>query len=629
MENLVKHYIQEAKEGIEIDGEVISLLNKKESETILKKHGITNQTFAQVSKMVMDYYSEKLAGNKASGFINNDEIKAKFPDAKYVQDITLRSYLCHVIEVDKGTFDNASSDTSSVKKEAVKDLSLNLAVVQLKKIYKINSLKFSKILNKAGDAAITSAEVKATKTELEKQIKTDKDNIIPDNVKDIMVDKTEKITPKVIKDIKNEIKKIDIVIDENAIRNVNKYLSAIKETFNFLTLHFKGISIKNLDKSKKILEDAQKAKDQVFISKIEDILKSLGNINSYAMKENFDNMNVLAWCNNVLNLKAYHTSSSDLEPISNELEKKVVSILNRYKPAQRNSYDAYHLVEDFIEICRDHTGEIKLSHQITDLMLIEVLKDFMKKTNDQVNLLLTVSNKTTKVKNVEVERDDEGDITKIINNTTEIKRRKEVEKMIGDQFKTASEARKFFFDLYNNQTTFNGKSWGSLTKEVQNSILKAAKINKSSAEYLDIKLNRRIEKKTGTNPIVREQEIGAKEKESLQNVIFAQMNDNARKFIKKFDSLTSDQIETFKIKYKYGSRFELIQRLVEKYKTTGIVNAKAKDIFDKSTDEEYKFIHKVAELNRIIPRNGAVNTLFESNETPLLNRYLGMLNENN
>ena len=131
MEKLVEHYIQEAKEGIEIDGEIISLLSKKESDTILKKNGITNQVFTQLSKSTMKCYDDNFAGQKAGDFINNTEIKAKFPDGSYIQDITVRSYLCHVIEKDKETFDNAIKNMDS----AIYDITLNMAVVQLKKIY--------------------------------------------------------------------------------------------------------------------------------------------------------------------------------------------------------------------------------------------------------------------------------------------------------------------------------------------------------------------------------------------------------------------------------------------------------------------------------------------------------------
>ena len=442
-----------------------------------------------------------------------------------------------------------------------------------------------------------------------------------------MIDKSEKITSKNLIDIKNEIKKIDIIIDDSAIRNVNKYLSAIKETFDFLTSHFKGLSVKNLEKNKKILEEAYNKKDLVFIDKIQTILKTLGNINSYAMKENFDSMNILAWCYNVFNLKAYHTSISDFDPISTELEKKVVSILNRYKPAQRNSYDAYHLVEDFIEICRDQTGEIKLSHQISDLMLIEVLKDFMKKTNDEINNLLRTSNKTTKVGIVDVTRDETGNITQINNDKTDRQRRLEVEKMIANQFETTDKARKFFFDLYNGLITFNGKSWNSLSQEVQNSILKAAKIDKSSSEYLDIKLNRRIEKNTGVSPIVRETEITAK-KSNISSLI---SNENAIKFINKMMNLNGKQIESLKDTYGQ-SRFVTLKEIVQQYGDKGIIKEKLKEVFDKPLTDGYKFVHKLAELDkafRLVSPNGSTRVLFiESNETPLLNKYLEILNEN-
>jgi hypothetical protein len=619
MESLVKHYIQEAKEGIEIDGEIINLLNKKESETILKKNGITNQIFAHLTKMVMDYYTKEIAGKKAGPLINNDEIKAKFPEIKYVQEITVRSYLCHALETSKDIFDNAISDNENLKKEAIKDLTINLAVVQLKKIYKITSLKFAKILNKQKEA-ITSTEVKTAKAELERQIKLDISDVIPDEIKSIMIDKGEKINSQNILDIKNEIKKIDVIIDETAIRNVNKYLSAIKETFDFLILHFKGISVKNLDKSKKILQDAYNKKDLVFIDKIQTTLKTLGNINSYAMKEDFEEMNILAWCGNVLNLKAYHTSVSDFDPISNELEKKVVSILNRYKPAQRNSYDAYHLVEDFIEICRDQTGEIKLSHQISDLMLIEVLKDFMKKTNDLVNTLSQVSNKINKVGIVDVNRDESGNVTSINNDKTDRQRRLEVEKMVADQFKTTAKARKFFLDIYNGLTTFNGKTWNSLSQDIQNGLLKAAKIDKSSSEYLDIKLNRRIEKNTGISPITRENQLADDLKKNKKEENHKSMSDNALKFIKNFKA----NKENYRDKYK--SKIDLMQQVVDSYESNGKISKTIKDIFDK--DEEFKY--KIITFALAIPANGNIrNLLLESSEsTPLLNKYIGLINEN-
>jgi hypothetical protein len=201
----------------------------------------------------MDHYSTNFAGEKAGPLINNDEIKAKFPDEKYIQDITVRSYLCHALETSKDVFDKAISEDENLKKEAIKDLTLNLAVVQLKKIYKINSLKFAKILSKEKEG-ITSAEVKETKAELARQIKLDVSDIFPDNVKGLIVAKNQKVTNQDVVNIAKEIKKIDVVIDEIAISNVNKYLVAITDTFEILR-KIKGINVKNLQKSQKILEN--------------------------------------------------------------------------------------------------------------------------------------------------------------------------------------------------------------------------------------------------------------------------------------------------------------------------------------------------------------------------------------
>lgn len=619
MEKLVEQYINEAKEAIDIDGIVVSLLSKKECDVILKKHGITNQLFAQIVKMTNDYYENHLAGKKAGPIIGNEEIKAKFPDIKYVQDITVRSFLCHIIENNKEDFDNSISSEKEIQKSAIKDLSINLAIVQLKKIYKIGSLKFTKLLSKDDASAISEKDIKEIRKELLKQIDDGMlTDTIPTEIKSLTLDKSEKINATDLVLIKKEIEKINLITDDVAIRNVNKYLSAITETFNFLKLHFKKLN-KDHDNNKKILDDAYKNNDTVFIDKIKEILSSLGNINSYSMKEDFENMNVIAWCHNVIELKLYHTMQGAFLPITSDLERKVVSILNRYKPAQRNSYDAYHLVEDFIEICRDHTGEIKISHNVTDLMLTQILKDFMNKRNDEVNKLSRVSSSLNKVKVIETNKNDEGEV-EIINNKTEKERRIEVEKIIKELSSNTSKSRKFFLDLYNGLTDFNGKKWEGLNKKTQDSIMKAAKINRDSAEFLELKLNRKIEKTTGINPLLRETQISDELKEQTKKENRANMTKEALSFIKKFKS----DKENYRDKYK--AKIDLMQQVVDAYESTGKISKKVKDIFDKNDEFKYKII----EFALVIPANGNVRslTLESSEETPLLNKYIGMLNEN-
>jgi hypothetical protein len=620
MENLVQHYIQEAKEGIEVDGEIINLLNKKSGDIIVKKHGLTTQMFAQLTKIVMDYYDSDIAGKKANDFITDLEIKAKFPDSKYVQDITVRSYLCHVLETSKESIDNFYSSNETVKKESVKDLALNIAIVQLKKIYKINSLKFAKILKKDDNTVVSAAEIKETKKILETQIKNDVNDVIPEKVKDLVISKDEKIKPTDLRDIKKEIQKIDVKIDDNAVKNVNKYLFAISETFNFLKLHFPKLTLKNIEASEKMIEKAHemelKEKDtskHVFINKIKDILTTLGHINSFATKENFESMNVLAWSYNVINLKAYHTGVSDFDQITTETEKKVVSILTKYQPAQRNSYDAYHLTEDFIQICRDQTGDIKISHNVTDLMLIEILKDYMKKAQDQVNTILRVTNKLNKTKAIEVKKDEQGVVTQIVNpNKTEKTRRPEVEEIIDKLSKDTAQARKFFFDLYNGMTTFNDKTWNNLDEKIKNQIMKNAKINRNSAEFLELKLNKKIEKSIGINPLERDAKMAAAAQIESKNKNTSAMNVNAISFIKQFKDNKEDGIRT-----KYKGKTDLMFQILDNYENTGNINEKVKEILD----NEGEFKDKLIKFALIIPPNGNISGLL-SQGTPLLNKYL-------
>jgi hypothetical protein len=628
MENLVQYYIQEAKEGIEVDGEIINLLNKKSGDIIVKKSGLTTQMFAQLTKAVMDYYDSDIAGKKANDFIADLEIKAKFPDSKYVQDITVRSYLCHVLETSKESIDNFYSSNETVKKEAVKDLALNIAIVQLKKIYKINSLKFAKILKKDESAVITTAEIKETKKILETQIKNDVYDVIPEKIKDMVISKDEKIKAIDLRDIKKELQKINVKIDDNAVKNVNKYLFAISETFNFLKLHFPKLTIKNIEASEKMIEKAHemelKEKDtskQVFINKIKDILSTLGHINSFTTKENFENMNVLAWSYNVINLKAYHTSVSDFDQITMEIEKKVVSILAKYQPAQRNSYDAYHLTEDFIEICRDQTGDIKISHNVTDLMLIEILKDYMKKEQDQVNTILRVANKFNKTKAIEVKKDEQGVVTQIVNSDkTEKTRRSEVEDIVDKLSTDTLQARKFFFDLYNGATTFNDKTWNNLDEKTKNQIMKNAKINRNSAEFLELKLNKKIEKVVGINPSEREMKKLADGKKEIENKMKDSMTPEAISFIDQFEN----QKENYRNKYK--EKIETMQSIIDQYKSGRKLKKDILLILDKADSFEYKII----DFAKATPAGGigAIGRIFESTETPILNKYIGMINEN-
>lgn len=618
MENLVQYYIQEAKEGIEVDGEMINLLNKKNGDIIIKKHGLTIQMFAQLTKSVMDYYESSIAGKKVTDFISDLEIKAKFPDSKYVQDITVRSYLCHVLETSKENIDNYYSSNETAKKEAIKDLALNIAIVQLKKIYKITTLKFAKILKKESVAPIKATEIKEIKKQLESQIKIDTNYVIPQEVKDLVISKDETIKPIDLKKIKNEMQKIDIAIEEAAIKNVNKYLFAISETFNFLKAHFKNLTLKDIEKSEKMLEKAYEEElklpeaNRVFINKINDILQTLGHINSFAMKENYENMNVLAWSYNVINLKAYHTSASDFDQITKDVEKKVVSVLHRYQPAQRNSYDAYHLVEDFIQICRDQTGEIKIDHNVTDLMLVMILKDYMQKAQDQVNTILRVTNKFNKTKAIEIKKDEQGVVTQIINpDKTEKTRRSEVEDIIDKLSKNTAQARKFFFDLYNGITTFRDKTWNSLDDKTKNQIMKSAKINRNSAEFLELKLNRKIEKAVGVNPLERDAKMAAVAETENKNKNTSAMNVNAVSFIKQFN----DNKEEIRLKYK--SKTDLMFQIIDNYETTGKINEKVKEIFDRKD----QFMNKLIDFARIIPPNGNISSLL-SEGTPLLNKYL-------
>ena len=620
MENLVQYYIQEAKEGIEVDGEIINLLNKKNSDAIVKKHGLTIQMFAQLTKAVMDYYDSNIAGNKANDFISDLEIKAKFPDSKYVQDITVRSYLCHVLETSKENIDNFYSSNETAKKEAIKDLALNIAIVQLKKIYKISSLKFAKIFKKDETATVSAAEIKETKKILETEIKKDVSDIIPEKVKDLVISKDEKIKPTDLRDIKKEIQKIDVKIDDNAVKNVNKYLFAISETFNFLKLHFPKLNLKNIEASEKMIEKAHelelKEKDtskQIFINKIKDILGTLGHINSFATKENFESMNVLAWSYNVINLKAYHTSLTDFDQITTDVEKKVVTILTKYQPAQRNSYDAYHLTEDFIQICRDQTGEIKISHNVTDLMLIEILKDYMKKAQEQVNTILRVTNKFNKIKAIEVKKDEQGVVTQIVNpDKTEKTRRSEVEDIIDKLSKNTAQARKFFFDLYNGAITFNDKTWNNLDEKIKNQIMKSAKINRNSAEFLELKLNKKIEKAIGVNPSERDAKMAEDLKTQAKNKIKKTITKEAEDFIQQFKNNKEDSI-----RMKYKGKTDLMFQILDNYESTGNINAEVKKILDKKDEFKYKLV----EFALIIPPNGNISGLLSSG-TPLLNKYL-------
>lgn len=625
MENLVQYYIQEAKEGIEVDGEIIKLLNKKEGDTIVKKHGLTIQMFAQLTKSVMDYYDSDIAGKKVTDFIIDLEIKAKFPDSKYVQDITVRSYLCHVLETSKENIDNYYSSDEIIKKEAIKDLALNLAIVQLKKIYKITTLKFAKIFKKEDSSPIKAAEIKETKKELEAQIKLDTNDIIPQEVKDLVINKNEIVKPIDLKNIKNEMQKVDIVIEEAAIKNVNKYLFAISETFNFLKSHFKNLTLKDIEKSEKMLEKAYEEElklpeaNRVFINKINDILHTLGHINSFAMKENYENMNVLAWSYNVINLKAYHTGVSDFDQITKDVEKKVVSVLHRYQPAQRNSYDAYHLVEDFIQICRDQTGEIKIDHTVTDLMLVIILKDYMKKAQEQVNDILKVSTKMNKTKAIEVKKDEQGVVTQIVNpDKTEKTRRAEIEKIISQLSDDVKKARKFFFDLYSGQTTFNDKGWNNLDTKTQNQILKSAKLNRNSAEFLELKLNRNIARVTGENPLDRENRIIADLEAETKKKIEDSMSKITKSFISQFRANKDD------IRLKYKGTIDYMSQIIDNYEKTGNVNKDVLAIFDE--DDEFKY--KLIKFAKIIPRNGNIKPLLSNDATPLLNRYVGMKDEN-
>lgn len=625
MESLIKQYITEAKEGIEINGEIINLINKKESEIIIKKHNLTNQMFAQLSKAVMDYYNENIATKKVTSFIPDLEIKAKFPESKYIQDITIRSYLCHAMETSQETINNFYKADENIKKEAIKDLSINMAIVQLKKIYKITTLRFAKILKKDETEAITSKDIKDTKKTLEVEIKIDNNDIIPDEIKKLIIPKNETIKAIDLKNIKKEIQKTDIKIDETAIKNVNKYLSAITETFSFLKLHFPKITVRDIKKSEKILETEHEKEtklpenNRVFINKIKEILRNLGHINSYAMKENFENMNILAWCYNVINLKAYHTGSDDFSIIDSEIEKKVVSILTKYQPAQRNSYDAYHLVEDFIEICRDQTGEIKISHDITDLMLTQVLKDHMKKAYDDVNNLLRTTTKINKVKAIEIKKDESGDIQIVNQEKTKKIRKPEIEKMVDELSSNVTKARKFFFDLYSGLTTFNDKRWENLDKKTQVQIMKNAKIDRNSAEFLELKLNKRIEKATGLNPRDREHQLAADLESDMKAKAMTNMSTASINFITEFKK------EKENYRQKYGSKLDLMDKIVNNYELTGNINKKIKEIFDKNDAFQYKII----EFAKAIPANGNIrNLLNDSVETPLLNKYLGILNEN-
>lgn len=626
MKSLIQFYIQEAKEGIEVGDETINLLNKKESELILKKYSISNTDFAKLVKAVLDHYVSSISGKKVSDFITDlDNIKAKFPEKKYIQDITVRSYLCHIIEKNDEIFQNFLSGDEVLKKEIIADLSLNVGIVQVKKIYKINSLKFAKLLNKKETEAVSAAEIKETKKILETQIKADKNDIIPDEIKELVIAKNETIKPIDLKNIKEEIKKIEIHIDENAIKNVNKYLFAISETFNFLKQMIPTISIKDIEKSEKMIkklhdEELKKPEiERVFINKIKDILTSLGHINSFAMKENYENMNVLAWSYNVLNLKAYHTGASDFDRIDKDVEKKVVSILNRYQPAQRNSYDAYHLVEDFIQICRDQTGEIKVDHNVTDLMLTQILKSYMQKAYDSVNSILTIANKMNKGKTIEVKKDENGMVTQIVNpEKTEKTRRNEIEKIIDELSKNVAKARKFFFDLYNGMTTFNDKTWNNLDTKIQNQILKSAKLNRNSAEFLELKLNRNIARTTGENPLDRENKIIADLEAETKKKIEDSMSKNAKNFISQFRNNKDD------IRLKYKGTTDHMSQIIDNYEKTGNVNKDVLAIFDE--DDEFKY--KLIKFAKIIPRNGNIKPLLSNDATPLLNRYTGMKNEN-
>jgi hypothetical protein len=628
MESLVQYYIQEAKEGIEVDGEIINLLNKKNGDIIIKKHGLTNQLFAQLVKSVMDYYDTEIAGKKASDFITELEIKAKFPESKYIQDIVVRSYLCHVLETSKEIIDDFYSDDAETKKEATKDLALNLAIVQLKKIYKINSLKFAKIFKKDETQAISAAEIKETKKNLEIQLQSSNANIIPDEVKDLIIDKNEKIKPTDLKNIKQEIQKIDVKVDETAVKNVNKYLFAISETFNFLKLHLPKLSLKNIKASERMIEKAYEAelkeKDvskRILINKIKEILNTLGRVNTFSIKENFEEMNVLAWSYNVINLKAYHTGFSDFEQITKDVEKKVVTILHKYQPAQRNSYDAYHLVEDFIEICRDQTGTIKISHNITDLMLTQILKDYMQKAYDDVNNILRVNTKLNKIKAIEVKKNEQGEVTQIVNpEKTEKQRKPEIQAMISDLAKNVSKAREFFFNLYNGNTTFNNKRWENLDRKTQDQIMKNAKINRNSAEYLELKLNKKIEKVTSVNPTDRENKIASDIEAEMKANAMSKMSSATINFINQFKSKKED----YRIKFK--NKLDDMQKLIDNYEKTGIINKKITDIFDKNSSFEYKMI----DFAKIIPANGNLRNLLinDSVETPILNKYIGLINEN-
>lgn len=625
MENLIQKYITEAKDGIEVDGEIINLLNKKESELIIKKHNISNQMFAQLIKAVMDYYESHIATKKASQFITDLEIKAKFPESKYIQDITVRSYLCHVMETSKGIIDDFYGDDDKIKKEAIKDLSINMAIVQLKKIYKITTLKFAKLLKKNDADTISVSEIKEIKKNLDIQIKTDTSNVIPEQIKKIIIDKNETIKSVDLKNLKQEVQKTDIKIDETAVRNVNKYLSAITETFSFLKIHFPKITLKDIKLSEKILktehekESKMPTANRVFTNKIKDILNSLGHINSYSMKENFENMNELAWCYNVINLKAYHTGSGDFSPIDNETEKKVVSILVKYQPAQRNSYDAYHLVEDFIEICRDQTGEIKISHNITDLVLTQILKDHMQKAYNDVNNLLRTATKINKVKAIEVKKDESGVIQVINQDKTQKVRRTEIEKIVGELSSSVTKARKFFFDLYSGHITFNDKRWENLDKKTQVQIMKNAKIDRNSAEFLELKLNKKIEKNTGINPRDREHQLAADLESDMKAKAMTNMSTASINFITEFKK------EKENYRQKYGNKLDLMIKIINNYELTGNINKKIREIFDKNDAFQYKII----EFAKAIPANGNIrNLLNDSTETPLLNKYLGILNEN-
>jgi hypothetical protein len=621
MNSLIKFYIQEAKEGIEIGSEVINLLNKKESEIILKKHNISNVDFAKLTKAILDYYETNIAAKKVSDFIVDlVNIKAKFPDKKYIQDITIRSYICYAIENDEEFIKIFFEKDEAAKKDVITDLALNVGIVQVKKIYKINTLKFSKILKKDETKSITSTEIKEIKKTLEAQIKNDTNDIIPSEVKDLVISKDEKINAIDLREIKKEIQKIDLKIDDNAVKNVNKYLFAISETFNFLKLHFPKLTLKNIEASEKMIEKVHemelKEKDaskQVFINKIKDILSTLGHINSFAAKENFENMNVLAWSYNVINLKAYHTGVSDFDQITLETEKKVVTILTKYQPAQRNSYDAYHLTEDFIQICRDQTGDIKIDHNVTDLMLVIILKDYMQKAQEQVNTILRVTNKFNKTKAIEVKKDEQGVVTQIVNpDKTEKTRRSEVEDIINKLSKDTVQARKFFFDLYNGATTFNNKTWNNLDDKTKNQIMKNAKINRNSAEFLELKLNKKIEKAVGINPLERDAKALDDLKAEAKNKIKKTMTKEAEDFIQKFKDNKEDGIRT-----KYKNKTDLMFQILDNYESTGNINSEVKKILDKADDFKYKLI----EFALKIPPNGNISSLL-SEGTPLLNKYL-------